>query len=209
MLIKFVFRYLLFLVLVSLPFVLLVRGSVHLHEKYHFYPFVAVIGGFLFTCLLLFVYLIILGTPTRFIRERWKIAAFLLLAYCGYSQWYIAGKNVKSKEIAREYKHLHPVMRLGVRTILLIDKDLMMTDANRVPEDYRDMGLSVKEHSLHYQQKNGFVHAIDVRTHDRSAIRNFLLKSYFRTLGFNVLRHGGTGDHFHISLMSHDRPPAY
>ena len=84
----------------------------------------------------------------------------------------------------------------------------MITDANRVPEDYRKMGLKSKSRSLHYRQKNGFVHAIDIRTKGRSEFRNFCLKWYFRLMGFNVLRHGGTGDHLHVSLFSHDSPGA-
>ena len=83
-----------------------------------------------------------------------------------------------------------------------------MTDANRVPEDYRKMGLKSKKRSLHYKQKNGFVHAMDIRTNGRGEVRNFLLKTYFQLMGFNVLRHGGTGDHLHVSLHSHDNPGA-
>ena len=122
---------------------------------------------------------------------------------------YISGKNVKSTEIAREYTSLHPILRLGVTTILLVDKNLVVTDANRTPEDYRRMGLDDKSQSLHYRQKDGYTHAIDIRTNGRSGIRNFLLKIYFRAMGFNVMRHGGTGDHLHISLLSHDRPHAF
>ena len=83
-----------------------------------------------------------------------------------------------------------------------------MTDANRQPEDYRKMGLKSKKNSLHYQQSNGFVHAFDVRTKNRSWLRNGLLQLYFKAMGFNTLRHGGTGDHLHISLKSRDRPCA-
>ncbi|MEL6925882.1 MAG: hypothetical protein AAFO94_17705, partial [Bacteroidota bacterium] len=75
-------------------------------------------------------------------------------------------------------------------------------------EDYKRMGLKTKRHSLHYQQPSGFVHAVDLRTNNRSWLRNFLLRSYFQLMGFNTLRHGGTGDHLHVSILSHARPGA-
>ncbi|MCB0686013.1 MAG: hypothetical protein KDC53_05795 [Saprospiraceae bacterium] len=116
---------------------------------------------------------------------------------------------MKSPEISKEYTRLHPILRVGIANLVLLDKDIIITDADRLPEDYHQMGLSSKAHSLHYRQSNGYAHAVDIRTNDRSAIRNFLLKIYFRSMGFHVLRHGGTGDHLHVSLLSHDRPYAY
>lgn len=193
-----------------LPFVILIRGSVYLHEVYHFYPAPAIAGGFFLTAVLLFLYLIfVFGTPADALKKRFKLILLLLFFYCCYSLLYISARNVKSKAIANEFVSLHPVLRLGVSTILLVDKDLIITDANRTQEDYRRMGLATKAQSLHYPQRNGYTHALDIRTNGRSRIRNFLLKWYFRSMGFRVLRHGGTGDHFHISLLSHDRPNAY
>ena len=196
--------------MIVLPFIILIRGSVYLHEKYFFHPLPAIIGGFFLTAVLLLFYLIfILGTPAQSLKRRFQLVLILLLSYGGYALLYISGKNVKSTEIAREYTSLHPILRLGVTTILLVDKNLVVTDANRTPEDYRRMGLDDKSQSLHYRQKDGYTHAIDIRTNGRSGIRNFLLKIYFRAMGFNVMRHGGTGDHLHISLLSHDRPHAF
>ena len=103
---------------------------------------------------------------------------------------------------------MHPILRLSVSTLVYIDKDLIITDAKRLPEDYKKMGLREKGHSLHYKQNNGYAHALDLRTNNRSKIRNFLIRSYFRLMGFNTHRHVGTSDHLHISLMSHDRPYA-
>ena len=68
------------------------------------------------------------------------------------------------------------------------------------------MGMSSKKHSLHYRQSSGYVHAVDIRTKGRGSIRNFLIRTYFRLMGFNTLRHGGTADHLHISISSKDRP---
>ncbi|MCB0665606.1 MAG: hypothetical protein KDC80_07275 [Saprospiraceae bacterium] len=193
--------------LVVLPFVVLIRGSIYLHEAYFFYPYPAIFGGFMLTAVLLAFYLIFLfGTQVHFVRNRMSVILVVLLSYGIYAMVYISGANVKSTEIASEYSSLHPILRLGITTLILLDKDLIVTDADRVYEDYGRMGLSAKKHSLHYRQQNGFVHAVDIRTNGRSEIRNFLLKIYFRGMGFRVLRHDGSGDHLHVSLVSHDRP---
>ncbi len=203
-------------VIATLPFILLIRGSIWLHTDYRVYPIIALAGGLLMTFVLLSIYLMFfydritgyMGGRSAF-KKRSAILLLILISYCGYGILYISGKNVKSPDIASEFRSLHPVLRLGVSTILLADKDLVITDADRVPEDYERMGLSRKSQSLHYRQSNGYVHAMDIRTQGRGGIRNFVLKWYFRLMGFNVLRHGGTGDHLHISLLSHDRPHAY
>jgi hypothetical protein len=85
----------------------------------------------------------------------------------------------------------------------LIDENLVITDASRVPEDYKKMGLPTNKSSLHYKQKDGYAYALDLRTNGRYEIRNFLIKSYFYFMGFNTLRHVGTDDHLHISLPCH------
>ena len=98
--------------------------------------------------------------------------------------------------------------RLGVSTVIFLDRDLVVTDADRQPEDYKRMGLKANKRSLHYKQSNGYSHALDIRTNGRGELRNTLLRGYFTLMGFNTLRHGGTGDHLHISLHSHDSPGA-
>jgi len=70
------------------------------------------------------------------------------------------------------------------------------------------MGLKSKNHSLHYRQSNGYAHAMDLRTNGRSEVRNFMTQTFFRLMGFKTLRHIGTADHLHVSLVSHDRPNA-
>lgn len=207
---SFIIRIFLYSTLFILPFVVLIRGSVYLHKIYFFYPVPAILGGFILTAALLAFYLIFfLKTPAKFFKNRFKISVIVLGVYILYAFHHISAVNVKSGEVAREYTSLHPILRLGLTTLMLMDKDLILTDADRIPEDYDRMGLSAKEHSLHYRQKNGYVHAIDIRTNDRSGIRNLLLKVYFKSMGFQVLRHGGTGDHLHVSLLSHDRPKAF
>ena len=45
-----------------------------------------------------------------------------------------------------------------------------------------------------------------LRTIRQGELRNALVADYFRLMGFNTLRHVGTADHLHVSLMSHGRP---
>lgn len=206
---KFLIKIILLTLIATIPFVVLIRGSVYLHEAYHFFPMAAIIGGVSLTCVILLFYVTFFFGPSKSFVARLRIIILVLLFYGGYALLYLSTKNAKSDTVAREYTSLHPVLRLGVSTILLIDKQTVITDANRLPEDYQRMGLQHKNQSLHYRQSNGYVHALDVRTNGRSTVRNFLLKWYFRAMGFRVLRHGGTGDHLHISLLSHDRPSAY
>ncbi len=204
------------ILILVLPFVILVRGSVYLHSHHHFFPSLALIGGLALTFVILFLYLTffyhrIMGKSNRpgSLKRRSLIVLLVLISYIGYGLLYLSAKNAKNSAIAKEFRTLHPVLRMGVSTILLLDRDLVITDADRRPEDYQKMGLRAQSQSLHYRQSSGYVHALDIRTSQRSGLRNFLLKYYFKAMGFNVLRHGGTADHLHISLLSHDRPYAY
>ena len=206
---KFIFRLFSIFAIAILPFVVLIRGSVYLHAKYHFFPLAAIIGGFSLTCVILLLYVTFFFGPSKSFKLRLRLVLLVLIFYGFYAMLYVSAKNTKSREVSREFTSLHPVLRLGASTILLLDKSMVITDANRVPEDYEKMGLRTKSNSLHYRQSNGYVHAFDIRTQGRSEIHNFMMKWYFRAMGFRVIRHGGTGDHLHISLLSHDRPYAY
>jgi hypothetical protein len=60
------------------------------------------------------------------------------------------------------------------------------------------MGLPVSRESLHYRQADGWVHAVDLRTH--AGLKSLLVQWYFDLMGFDTLRHVGTHDHLHVSL---------
>ncbi|MFK8105076.1 MAG: hypothetical protein AB8G15_21345 [Saprospiraceae bacterium] len=204
-----------FLVLMILPFIFLIRGAIFLHEEYQMAPSLAILGGAIATIILLILYFsYFYGTLTGKIGSlssfKWRatLALFVVVAYCGNGLLSLSEVHAKTDTVKKEFTSLHPILRLSISTILLIDKDFMLTDASRLPEDYKKMGLKSKKHSLHYRQKNGYVHAFDVRTKGKSNLRNFLLTWYFKLMGMNTLRHTGTGDHLHISLKSFDRPHA-
>ena len=60
------------------------------------------------------------------------------------------------------------------------------------------MGLAVNPASMHYEQSDGYVHAVDLRTVGRGWWRNWGVEGYFRAMGFGTLRHRGTEDHLHV-----------
>jgi len=142
------------------------------------------------------------------IKRRLLFALIIVLGFAAHAIIFISNDNIKSPEIKEEYAELHPLLRLGVGTILQIDKKLVVTDGQRAREDYEKMGLSSRKQSLHYKQEDGYTYAIDLRTNDRSEWRNQALAIYFGAMGFNVLRHVGTADHLHISMDCKFHPGA-
>lgn len=205
-----IFQLLLF---ISLPFVVLIRGAIWIHKEHHALPWLAILfGTLIMTTVLLIYFTYVYGRITGkagnkgWLKRRAKLALLIALAYVGQSALFLSAKNAKSSEVKREFRNLHPILRMSISTFLLLDRSLIITDGNRSPEDYQRMRLPTKSHSLHYPQSSGYAHAVDVRTNGKAEWKNTLMKSYFWLMGFKTLRHGGTGDHLHISLYSHDTP---
>lgn len=46
---------------------------------------------------------------------------------------------------------LHPILRMSVATLVLVDEDLLITDLLRPPSDDEDMGVPVAPRSLDYR----------------------------------------------------------
>ncbi len=202
-------------ILLLLPFVVLIRGAVFMHENYTSSPQLALISGAIATIVLLVIYFTMLYFRAtgrleigRTFKLKMLLAGLLVFAYCFNGLFFLEGGHAKTEAVQKEFTSLHPILRMSISTILFVDRDLILTDASRLPEDYKKMGLPTKSHSLHYKQKNGYAHAFDVRTKNRSEVRNKFLQWYFKMMGFNTLRHVGTEDHLHVSLKSHDRPGA-
>ena len=210
---NFFFNLFKILFIIILPFVVLIRGAVFLHEQYGLYAWFSLLGGVLMSAIILFLYFIFIkGYMTgqvgdfKSIKRKYWLALVLILVYCLPSVLYLSAANAKHSEVQKEFSDLHPILRLGISTIIFLDNDLVITDAKRQPEDYQKMGLKTKKQSLHYKQSDGYAHAVDIRVNGKGVIGNWLLKIYFNAMGFNTLRHVGTADHLHVSLMSHDRP---
>ncbi len=192
-------------VAVFLPFYLLLRLSVYLNQTYQIWPWLAIAGGVAATVILLMLYAAWarwrLGAGFKFSKGVTRGLAILVAIYVGYTAMYISAANVKTDDVRATYTSLHPLLRLGVSTFMLADQEVVMTDAQRQPEDYARMGLPVNEGSLHFRQDgSGYVHAVDLRTNGRGEWKNFLMTLYFKIAGFRTLRHTGTADHLHVSL---------
>lgn len=130
---------------------------------------------------------------------RW-VALPAVVLWSAYALFYLSQANAKTPGVRSTYTSLHPVLRLAVASAIVADGDLVVTDARRTAEDYRRMRLPVFERTMHYPQRDSWVHAIDVRTIGHGEIRNTLLAWYFRAVGLRVVRHVGTADHLHIEL---------
>lgn len=193
--------------IVVLPFYVYVRSSVYLYAS-GISPWVAVGLGALLTMGIVATYAAWIsrrfsGRARASKMARW-ISLAVAAAWCGYAVLYLARVNAKTAQVRSYYGAVHPVLRAALGTAILIDPDIVVTDMRRVAGDYARMGLPVNERTLHYRQRNGWVHAVDLRTRGRSAIRNRAVQLYFWSLGFKTLRHVGTADHLHVQLTLRD-----
>lgn len=206
-----VFRLVQLFLLAVLPFVLLIRIAVWWHEQYQAYAWVSVFFAALVTAAVLFGYFLHIRNhfikqtfSPKILQRNYGITLFIVLMYCANGVWSISAANVKEEAVKQEFKTLHPILRLSISTLILLQKDLILTDAERKPEDYRHLGLPDKNQSLHYTQSTGYAHAVDIRTKGHGWIRNKLIQGYFEMMGFNTLVHKGTAEHLHVSLKSVD-----
>jgi hypothetical protein len=126
------------------------------------------------------------------------------MAYTLYGLLYYSGMNTKTEEVQNYYRSLHPIMRVAITTVTFADSYIVLTDIRRQPEDYAAMGLPENPHSLHYEQSNGYVHAVDLRTKGRPEWKNWLVGTSLNAMGLYTLRHEGTTDHLHVYLPLND-----
>lgn len=205
------FRVLKLFALAALPFVLLIRIAVWFHEQYQALAWMSVFFGALITAAVLFFYVTYVQNQfvkktlsPKILQRNYALTLAVVLMYCANGVWSISAANVKETAVKQEFKTLHPILRLSISTLILFEKDLILTDAERKPEDYKHLGLASKNHSLHYEQSTGYAHAVDIRTKGHTWIRNKLIQGYFEIMGFNTLVHIGTAEHLHVSLQSVD-----
>lgn len=190
--------------LATLPLFILVRLSVWFYSDYGLWPWAAVLVGALSTAFVFIMLVLLLvkratgsiDAPRYF---KWAVLC-LVVVYCGYSGLFLLAGSVKSDGVKATYTSLHPSLRLALSTWMLADSRLVITEAERQPEDYARMGLQRNEASLHMVTSSGYLHAVDLRTTSRQEWRNFVTTIYFKAMGFGALRHPGTADHLHVSI---------
>ncbi|MGD8600987.1 MAG: hypothetical protein PVF19_06540, partial [Gemmatimonadota bacterium] len=182
----------------------LLRGGVFAYRGWGLGTWPSLMLAALATALVLGVYAWIvgrwIGVTGRARKLFTRAAAGVGIAYVLYALVFVAGANVKSGDVRSEYRSLHPLLRVASSALVLADPAAVITDAGRTVDEYRRMGLPTNEASLHFAQEDGYVHALDLRTNGRWALRNRVVQVAFRAFGFHTLRHVGTADHLHVSL---------
>jgi len=191
-------------VVLVLPFAVLLRGSTALYLSGLAPTWPALAGGALLALAAItlpgaWVVKHVTGRARLRAVAKW-VALPIVIGYCAHALLFLSQANVKNEEVRSYYRTLHPLLRVAVSTLTLVDGELVVTDAFRTPADYERMGLPVADWSMHYPQPDGYVHAMDLRTIGRSGLRSWLTGLYFRAHGFRVLRHVGTADHMHVTL---------
>ena len=189
--------------IIALPFVVYVRASVFFYD--HGAPvWVAIAGAAGLTIALVLTYA---GALARQLRGRARVRSLLrwialpmAAAWCLFSLFFLARVNAKSDEVRGYFLSVHPILRVALSTVILVDPGLVITDMARKPSDYGRMGLRVNGRSKHYEQRDGWVHAVDLRTKSNGAFRNWAVQFYFEVMGFSTLRHVGTADHLHVQM---------
>lgn len=194
-------------IIIVLPFILLIRGAVYLHYNQGFSTYLSLTASAAMTAIILVLYFsLVYGKLTKkktkisYLRRRFAISFFLVGLFTLNGIVFLSSDHAKTSDIDQEFSHLQPILRLGCSTLFLLDRDAIITDASRLPEDYKKMGLKTRNNSLHYQKEDGFAYALDLRTKNRSEVRNQILVGYFHLMGFNTIRHIGTADHLHVAM---------
>ncbi len=191
-------------VLAVLPFAVLIRGGVFAYQVWALGTWPALLLAATGSTLLIALYAWVvshrLGAGKGLKKLFTRSAAAVGVAYVGYALVFVASSNVKSEDVRSEYSAIHPLLRVASSALILVDPASVITDAGRTAEDYWLMGLAPNEASLHFEQEDGFVHALDLRTIGRPEWRNRAVEMVFWALGFHSLRHVGTADHLHVSL---------
>jgi hypothetical protein len=140
----------------------------------------------------------------KFIKGYWYYSIILLLIVSSVT--YFVGKNTNrdnfknDSEVTQFEDYTHPIIRYYTSIFSIFDSDIIITDSKREIEDYDKMGLKRLETSMHLIQEDGYSHALDLRTRDKSRFYVFILTSYYDLLGFYTLEHDGTAMHLHVHI---------
>jgi len=196
--------------IIALPFGVLVRGSIFIYEHGETPVWVAVLTAAFLAGGVITAYAVWLarkltrrggrgGRALVVPVAKW-VALPLVIFYCSYSLLYLASVNAKSPPVRAYYRSVHPLLRLALSTLILVDRDMIITDTGRQPEDYSRMRLPANTRTRHYKQADGWIHAVDLRTTGRGAVKNRTVQFYFWLMGFDTRRHVGTADHLHVEL---------
>src|SRR2546429_5031898 len=133
------------LLVALLPFLVLVKVAVFLYTHQDYSTVLALAGGTACTAAVVTAYAAwawhrITGRVQLALIAR-RFALPLVVAYCGYALIYLSSGNAKSESVRAYYASLHPLLRVALSTLILIDGDAVITDLARRRQDYRTLGL--------------------------------------------------------------------
>lgn len=187
-----------------LPFIIVLRIAVVAYQESTYDGWeslgIGMLAAILLVCTSIAAFMWTFGIRRRLFMPFLNICLTAMLCYCGYALFHLATSNAKTEEVRSYYTSLHPFLRVALKNLTFVDRELVITDVHRTKDEYRSMGLRPREYSLHFQQPTGFVHAVDLRTNGRPKVHNLLVELYFILMGFETIRHVGTADHLHVSL---------
>ena len=207
--ISFLMRLMLFVFAITIPpFFILVRSSMYFLMEQGWMELPSYAAGITITGLYLglcsFALLRLIGLKKRMgltaARRLGIMGVVLVLTYSAYGLVAFSSVRAKTDEVRQYYSSIHPILRVSVLTAATVDEELLITDAKRDKEWYEKQGLPERRYSKHFEQSDGYVHAVDLRTIGRNELRNDLVKVYFELMGFKAIRHTGTADHLHIQF---------
>ena len=190
--------------LIALPFFILVRGAVLLYHDAGWPAWLALLGSGAAMIGVLALYgAVMTRRLTGRMRFGWITRWVVLPLVVGFlvrGLLFLDRSHAQSESIRAEYRDTHPLLRMALATLDMADDKLVVTDMSRTSADYVRMGLPVLPHTMHGVQRDGWVHAVDIHTRGRGFLVNLFVATYFRAMGFRVLRHVGTADHLHVEL---------
>lgn len=192
------------LAMIALPFIILVRGAVTLYERAGWPSWLALLASGTAMIAILALYGVLMtrrmtGRVRFWWIARW-VAVPLVVGFVVRGLVFLDRSHAQDDATRSEYRQAHPLLRVALSTLELADDRLVVTDVSRTAADYARLGLPVVSGTLHAPQADGWVHAVDIHTRGRGFLVNFLVATYFRAMGFRVLRHVGTADHLHVEL---------
>ena len=140
----------------------------------------------------------------KVIKGYWYYSIILIGLVSGIT--YFVGKSTdnsnfkNNSEITQYSDYTHPIVQYYTSILSFFDSDIVITDSKRELVDYDNMKLSRLTTSMHLIQDDGYSHALDLRTRDKSKFEVLAITCYYEMLGFYTLEHIGTGIHLHVHI---------
>ena len=98
-----------YLFIFTLPFIILIRGSVYLHENLYLYSWLSLLGGMIMAATLIFIYVTLirgklsgkLGRQED-LTSSWILSGLIVFGYCLYGVIFLSGANAKTEAVRQE-----------------------------------------------------------------------------------------------------------